>query len=95
MLWDFREVFSDKPGVCNIASHKIKLKEDFKPTFTKPYRIPEKFKPEVDRQIHELLKEGKMQSSKSPYVHPIVLVSKPDNSLRLCIDYRCVNAGDS
>ena len=56
------------------------------------YRIPEKMRPEVDRQIDELLAAGKIRESNSPYAHPIVLVSKPDSSTRLCVDFRWANA---
>jgi len=47
----------------------------------------------VDRQILEMLKEGKIGESISPFVHPIVLVTKPDQSIRICTDFRWINSG--
>ncbi len=93
VLWEYRTVFNDKPGECAGVSHEIKLIEGFKPKFHRPYRIPDILKTEVDKQIDELLKNGKIRPSNSPFAHPIVLVSKPDNSVRICIDFRYVNAG--
>jgi len=93
LLWEFREVFNDRPGTYTGAQHEIKLIEGFQPKFNRPYRIPDLLKPEVDRQIEELLKEGKIRPSNSQYAHPIVLVSKPDKSIRMCVDYRYVNSG--
>ena len=93
LLWQFRQVFDDKPGICKSATHSIKLEPGFKPRFQRPYRIPEKLKAEVDRQIDELLKDGKIVPSRSSFAHPIVLVFKPDASIRICVDYRCVNSG--
>jgi len=39
----------------------------------RPYRIPDKLKAEVDRQVDQLLKDGKIRPSSSPYAHPIHL----------------------
>jgi hypothetical protein len=46
---------------------------------------------ELKRQCTELLKEGKVRISKSPYAAPIVMVRKSDGSIRVCIDYRAIN----
>jgi len=79
--------------VCRDDIHTINLEPGFKPRYQRPYRIPERLKPEVDKQIDELIKDGKIRPSKSPYAHPMVLVYKPDRSVRICIDYRSVNSG--
>ena len=46
---------------------------------------------ELKKQCTELLSQGRVQISNSPYAAPIILVRKPDNSMRLCIDYRGLN----
>jgi len=74
-------VFNDKPGCCKSAMYTINLKDGYVPKQSRPYRIPDILKPEVDRQITELLKDGKIIPSVSAYAHPIVLVSKPDGSV--------------
>jgi hypothetical protein len=56
-----------------------------------PYRIPESLKPEVDRQLDQLLADGLIKEVTSPWCHSIVCVEKPGKSLRLCVDYREVN----
>ena len=56
--------------------------------------MPEKFKPEIDRQIEELLRLGLIYESSSPQASPIVYVLKgKDGSrgVRLAVDYRYVN----
>jgi len=41
--------------------------------------------------LDNLVKEGIIKESTSPYASPIVLVRKKDSSLRLCVDYRELN----
>ena len=75
-LCKFDHVSSDKLGLCKIIQHSIRLVEGFESKPTHLYHIPDKLKAEVDRQVAELLSEGKIRRSKSPYAHPIVCVSK-------------------
>ncbi len=41
--------------------------------------------------LHDLIAQGWVQKSNSPYSSPVVCVRKKDGSLRLCIDYRELN----
>jgi len=87
------KVFSNVPGHCNLIEHEINLVEGFKPKPMKQYRIPEKLRQDIDKQIDKLLADGKVRHSNSEYAHPIIAVSKPDGSVRLCTDLRMVNSG--
>jgi len=93
VLKKYRKVFSDIPGRCNLAKHEIRLKPDFIPKPRRPYRIPEKLKGEVDRQIEELLCQNRIRPSQSCFAHPIVCVVKKQGEIRLCCDFRNVNSG--
>ena len=48
--------------------------------------------PEVKRYIQDLLNRGFNKPSQSPYSSSVLCVRKPDNSLRLCVNYRLLNA---
>ena len=67
----------------------------------KAYKVPELLKPEVARQIQELLDLGFVRPSGSGVTGPVVVVLKGrqgDQSVRLCCDYRYLNKytkGDS
>ena len=93
LLNKYRELFSDKPGTCNVACHEINLHDNFVPKKQRAYRIPDKFKPEVERQVAQLLEDGKIRPSTSQYGHPIVCVAKSNGEMRMCTDLRYVNSG--
>ena len=56
--------------------------------------MPEKLKPEVDRQIEEMLRNGIIRPSQSLMAIPLVCVlqgKKGCDGVRLAIDYRYMN----
>jgi len=100
ILRKHQKVFSDKAGTCNLGEATLPTKEGFEFRTQKPYRIPEKLRPEIDSQISELLQQNKIQKENSPFAHPVVVVAKksqPGSSIpagyRLAIDFRILNEG--
>lgn len=87
-------VFSQHPmdyGHTKTVQHEIPL-VDSKP-FRLPYRkIPPSQWQDVRRLLKEMETEGVIRPSRSPYASPVVIVTKKDGSLRLCIDYRKLNS---
>ena len=53
--------------------------------------IPRPLYEEVKNHIQDLLNQGFIRKSTSPYASALVCVRKKDGSLRLCIDYRGLN----
>ena len=94
ILDQYPEVFSEKPGFCPLIEHEIKVTSDFKPKRLRAYKVPELLKPEVERQIREMLELGIIVPSNSEMASPVVCVLKGpqgQNGVRLAIDYRHVN----
>lgn len=85
-------LFSGQPGIARVGEHRVKLIEGASPKRGRPYRIPDALKGEVTEQIRELLELGLIYRCESAFAHPIVCVPKKDGSVRLCIDYRALNA---
>ncbi|SMR52326.1 unnamed protein product [Zymoseptoria tritici ST99CH_3D1] len=60
--------------------------------FKKPYLIGEKELAIVRKHIDNLIKKGVIRESKSPCSLPVLLIKKGDGRIRVCINYRAVNA---
>lgn len=56
-----------------------------------PRRLSYLEKLDVQRKICEMIGEGIITPSDSPYASAIVLVKKKDGSTRMCVDYRALN----
>ncbi|XP_042460290.1 uncharacterized protein LOC122043775 [Zingiber officinale] len=62
------------------------------PVSKAPYRMAPKELEELKVQLQELLDRGFIRPSVSPWGAPVLFVKKKDGSMRLCIDYRQLNA---
>ena len=72
----------------------IKLKDGSPSTLISPVRrLPFALEEPVEREIHKLLASDVIESiSTSSFVSPIVVTTKRDNTIRLCVDYRRINS---
>ena len=91
LLDRFHVIFSATPGLCSSVIHEIPTTPDFVPKRIKGYRIPETLRPEVEKQIAELLRMGFIRESNSPMSSPIVTVIKPSGGVRVCVNYQYLN----
>jgi hypothetical protein len=71
--------------------HHIPLIPGVKPVNIKPYRYSPTQKDEIERQIKEMLANGIIRPSQSPFASPVILVKKKDGAWRFCVDYRQLN----
>ena len=91
VLSSFQDVLSPKPGRTQELSFSINT-GDHDPVSSPPYRIPPKWKEEVKKQLDDLLRLGIIVPSVSPWASSVVTVRKKDGGIRICVDYRAVNA---
>ena len=71
-------------------SHGIPLVDDI-PIWERYRRIPPTDYDAVKHYISQLLENHIIKESSSPYASPIVIVTKKDGQLRMCVDYRRLN----
>ena len=92
---EFKDVFPDtlpkgRPPKRDIV-HEIRTEEGAKPPSRPPYRLSPSEQDEMEEQVKDLLAQGFIRPSASPYGAPILFVPKKDGRWRMCIDYRALN----
>ena len=93
LLKDYDDVFaytSDQLGRCSLVKHKIDT-GNHPPIRLRSYRTSPAYREEIDEQINDMLDNGVISPSVSPWAAPVVLVKKSDGTMRFCVDYRKIN----
>ncbi|KAL1269301.1 hypothetical protein QQF64_031590 [Cirrhinus molitorella] len=90
LVGQFSDVFSILPGRTNVITHDIRTPPGVI-VRQRPYRVPEARRQAIEEEIQEMLKLGVIEPSRSPWSSPIVMVPKPDGTLRFCNDFRRLN----
>ena len=90
-LLSFPDVFDNSLGHTPVIVHNIGTGAS-SPIRQQPRRLPYHQRAEVEKQVHDMLAQGAIQPSTSPWSSPIVLINKKDGSYRFCIDYRKLNS---
>ena len=95
VVCEFPDVFpEDLPGLPpdRDIEFKIDLIPGTAPISRRPYRMPPNELTELKKQLQEVLEKGLIRPSSSPSGCPALFVKKKDKSLRMCVDYRPLNA---
>ena len=95
LLEEFKELFPEqllkgRPPKREVE-FEIKTEEGAVPPNKPPYRLSPKGHEELQAQIDDLLAQGHIRPSQSPYGVPVLFVPKKDGRWRMCIDYHALN----
>ncbi|GFV76857.1 retrovirus-related Pol polyprotein from transposon 17.6 [Trichonephila clavipes] len=89
---EFGEIYETPTVPASEKNDEALDRNEEETTKPKTYKIPENLKRKVDVQIDELLELGLIEPVVSEIAHPVVCVHKKDGTIRLCIDFRSLNA---
>ena len=92
LLREYKDVFSkegDPISSTSLVKHKIYTEG---PPVRLPFRRQNPLvRAQEQSQVKEMLRDGVIQSSISPWASPVVMVKKKDGSMRFCVDFQKVN----
>ena len=94
LLQKYSSVFDTPQGLPpqRAVDHKIELVDGAKPPDQSARRFSPRELDELKRQIADLVEAGFIRPSQSPYGAPVLFVKKKDGTIRMCVDYRALNA---
>ena len=78
-------------GKTDVITHRIDLVDET-PVREKARRIPPPLMDELRQHLRQLQEMGVIEESSSAWCSPVVLVRKKCGDLRVCVDYRFLNA---
>ena len=91
LLQRHRRTLTKTPGCTNITEHSIET-GDSAAIRLPPYRLPHAYRELVQQELAEMRRQGIIEPAISDWAAPIVIVKKKDGTIRLCMDYRRMNA---
>ena len=99
LFQEYRDVFEfsyeDLRDITEpIATHRIELDTAISPYHQAQYCMNPNYAKVVKEDLEKLLKAGFIEPvDQATWLSPIVVVPKKNGKLRICVDFRCLNAG--
>lgn len=91
---EYKDVFSSGPydlGYCDTVEHTIDI-GDSQPVRQRYRCYHSPHKEEIEKELMKMKRQGVIEESTSPWCSPLVPVRKKDGRIRICVDYRKLNA---
>ncbi|GBG90134.1 hypothetical protein CBR_g50228 [Chara braunii] len=93
LLEEFKDLTEPPSGtVPQPIQHRIEIEPGTRTPKGAMYRMSPRELEELRKQLDELLEKGWIRPSSSPFGAPVLFVPKKEGELRMCIDYRGLNA---
>jgi transposase InsO family protein len=96
LRFKYRDFFNtrnaDRLASHRATDHAIELRPDTEPPYMRTYNMSPAELKALDKYINDALAKGWIRESQSPAGAPILFVPKKSGELRLCVDYRGLNA---
>ena len=91
LIQEYIHLFPDNPSRSNVVSHDIDV-GDARPIKQHAYRVNPLRLAELRKELKYMMDNGIIEDSKSPWSSPCLTVPKPDGGIRVCTDFKKINA---
>ena len=88
----FQKTLPQGLPLSRVTDHRIDLKPNSKVPAQRIYRLAPQQDEELQKQLKELLEAGLIEPATSEYGSGILFVPKANGKLKMCVDYRPLNA---
>ena len=86
MLRKYAHMWDGSLGEISTIEHRIELTPEAKPVRSAPYRAGPKARRAESEEVERMLRAGVIEPAQSEWASRVVLVPKPDGTLRFCVD---------
>jgi Reverse transcriptase (RNA-dependent DNA polymerase) len=91
MLEPHHRMWDGRLGMVAATTHRIEVFSGSNPVNAQPYRAGSHARVAEKTEIDRMLAQQVIEPATNEWASPIVLVPKPDGTLRFCVDYRRLN----
>jgi transposase InsO family protein len=89
ILRPFADIWDGHLGKIEAVQHHILTEGP--PVASQPYRVGPTARESISKEVDRMLSMDVIEPCSGPWASPIVLIPKPDGSIRFCVDYRRLN----
>lgn len=90
LIRPYRDITFPTGSCTDLTFHHLDT-NNHPPIRQRPYNVNPRMQSIINEEVDKMLSEGVIEPSNSPWSNPVVLVKKPDNSYRFCLDFRKLN----
>ena len=91
LLEEYRTLWAGQLGKVDVTPHRIEVTPGARPRRAQPYRASHASREVIAKEVQRQRDLGVIEPSSAEWAFPVVLVPKPDGTMRFCVDYRQLN----
>jgi len=91
LLEEYKVLWPGKLGKVYVTPHRIEVTTGARPRRSRPYRESHASRDIIAKKVQRQRDLGVIKTSSADWAFPMVLVPKPDGTMRFCEDYRQLN----
>jgi len=91
LLEEYRTLWAGQLGKVDVTPHRIEVTSGARPRRAQPYRVSHASREGIAKEVQRQRGLGLIKPSSAEWAFPVVLVPKPDGTMRFRVDYRQLN----